>query len=463
MAQILVIDDDKSIIESFSVLFDGIHSVTGAYNGEEALEILKKQKIDLIFLDYRIPGEDGLKVLKKIKEVDSDVYVIIISGYGNFETIISSMSLGAYDYLEKPLDAEKIKIITRRALELKKVNSYVKLIKDTEFENYSLKMIIGSSEVMQEVFKNIGKLVNNDVTVLITGESGVGKELIAKAVHYNSPRRDEPFITVNCAGLTETLLENELFGHEAQAFTGARTQIRGKFEAAGEGTIFLDEIGDMPLSVQSHLLRVLQEREFQRLGGVRTIKVKARIITATNMNLLEQVKSGNFRKDLYYRINVATINVPPLRQRLEDIPLLVDHFIKKANKKLKKNIQGISKDALCKLQNYNWPGNVRELENIITNICINQQGNYIDSINTQGYNQIVDKKGNIFEDFINDYLKMCEKKENILPPMISTLEKELIKKVGKNVNYNKSEMARVLGISRVTLGKKLESLREHVN
>jgi len=297
MAQILVIDDDKSIIESFSVLFDGIHSVTGAYNGEEALEILKKQKIDLIFLDYRIPGEDGLKVLKKIKEVDSDVYVIIISGYGNFETIISSMSLGAYDYLEKPLDAEKIKIITRRALELKKVNSYVKLIKDTEFENYSLKMIIGSSEVMQEVFKNIGKLVNNDVTVLITGESGVGKELIAKAVHYNSPRRDEPFITVNCAGLTETLLENELFGHEAQAFTGARTQIRGKFEAAGEGTIFLDEIGDMPLSVQSHLLRVLQEREFQRLGGVRTIKVKARIITATNMNLLEQVKSGNFRKD----------------------------------------------------------------------------------------------------------------------------------------------------------------------
>jgi len=269
MDQILVVDDDKSIIESFQSLFRDLHVVLGAYNGREALDILGENKVDLVFLDYRIPGEDGLEVLKRIKKSDPDVYVIIISGYG-IETIIQAMASGAYEYIEKPLDAKKIIFITKHALEMRKATSYVKLIKDREIEEYSLKRIVGKSGVMQEVFKNIGRLVNNDVSILITGESGTGKELVARAIHFSSPKREEPFMAVNCSGLSETLLENELFGHEKQAFTGAESQKKGKFEVAGEGTIFLDEIGDIPLSIQSKLLRVLQEKEFHRLGGTRT-------------------------------------------------------------------------------------------------------------------------------------------------------------------------------------------------
>ena len=460
MAQILVVDDDKSIIESFRVLFEDIHNVIGAYNGDEAIKLISSEKVDLIFLDYRIPGMDGIETLKKIKKIDPEIYVIVISGYGDFETIIQSISYGAYDYIEKPLDVEKINLITKRALETKKVNSYVKLIKDSEKENYSLKSIIGKSQAMQNVFKIIGKLVNNDVTVLITGESGTGKELIARAIHYNGIRKDEPFIAVNCSGLTETLLDNELFGHEAQAYTGATTQKKGKFEAAGEGTIFLDEIGDMPLSIQSKLLRVLQEKEFHRLGGNRTIKLKARIITATNKDLVSEIKKGNFREDLYYRINVAHIEIPPLRERTEDIPYLVNHFIKKSNRKLRKYIKGISVDALNALQEYHWPGNVRELENIIMNVCINLQDNYIDSVIIPNYNNFDNSGGDIVGDFIDRYIKKYGSEDDLYRKLISRIEDALFKKIAKKVNNNKSVMSRILGLSRVTLQKKLQNYKD---
>ncbi len=260
MAAVLVIDDEKSIQKSFTQLFSNKFEVLNAYNGKEGLEILDSHEVDLVFLDYMMPGEDGLEILEKIKKKEPGIPVVMITAHGSFETIIKSTSLGAYDYLEKPLDIDKIEILAKRAVESRKICKYVNTIRAENIKNYNLKMIVGNSEPMQNVFKAIGRLVNNDVSVLVTGESGTGKELIAKALHYNGKRKNEPFVAVNCSGLTETLLDNELFGHEPQAFTGAVTMKSGKFEAAGEGTIFLDEIGDMPLNIQTKLLRVLQEK-----------------------------------------------------------------------------------------------------------------------------------------------------------------------------------------------------------
>ena len=361
MANILVIDDDKSILESFRALFKGKHRVLAAYNAREALASILENEIELVFLDYRLPGQDGLKVLESIRKLEPGLYVIVITGHGSFETIIRAMSLGAYDYVEKPLDIDKITILAKRALESRKMNAIVKVVTEEQAEFYSLNRIIGKSQVMQDIFKTIGLLVNNDVTVLISGESGTGKELIAKSLHYNSPRKNEPFMAVNCSGLTESLLDNELFGHEPQAFTGAYSQKKGKVEAAGEGALFLDEIGDMPLPIQAKLLRVLQEKEFQRLGGIRNIAMKARVIAASNKKLQEEVAAGRFRKDLYYRINVASLSVPPLRNRKDDIPLLSEHFIKEANRRLKKSITGLVAGTMEILTGYSWPGNVREL------------------------------------------------------------------------------------------------------
>jgi DNA-binding NtrC family response regulator len=455
MAQLLVIDDDRSIIDSFRILFEGTHSVIGAYNGTEALQELSEHKVDLIFLDYRLPGQDGLEVLNLIQDADPDACVVIISGYGNFETIIKSISLGAYDYIEKPLDSEKIRLVTERVLESRKISAYMKHIKDTEIDNYHLSHMIGKSVKMQEVFKAVGRLVNNDVSVLITGESGTGKELIAKSIHYNSPRKNDPFIAVNCSGITETLLNNELFGHEAQAFTGADSRKRGKFEAAGEGTIFLDEIGDMPYPTQSTLLRVLQEREFTRLGGTQTIRLKARIIAATNKNLLDEMKKNRFRQDLYYRVNVASIDLPPLRERKEDIPPLVDYFIQLNCKKIKKTIRGISDNALRTLECYDWPGNVRELENVLTNVCIHLQDNYIHSLSIPSFVSGGGKETDMYDEFVMKVLQSHEERKDLLKTMTSRLEERLIERVAEMTRGNKSQMAKILGISRVTLQKKL--------
>ncbi|MEJ2013807.1 MAG: sigma 54-interacting transcriptional regulator, partial [Anaerolineales bacterium] len=251
MAKILVVDDDRGVFESFSALFRGEHTVLGAYNGKEADKLLEENHVELIFLDYRLPGDDGLSVLKQIRSKMPDADIVMITAYGSLETIVQSIALGACDYLEKPLDAGKIRIITQRALGSRKMRHYVRVIQDEQLRTYDLTRVVGKSEIMQNVFKAIGRLVNNDITVLITGESGSGKELIARALHYNGNRKNEPFIAVNCSALPEALLENELFGHEAQAFTGATTQQAGKFEAAAEGTVFLDEIGDLPLSIQT--------------------------------------------------------------------------------------------------------------------------------------------------------------------------------------------------------------------
>ncbi len=327
MSTILVIDDEANIIKSFQSLLSSDHEVYGATNRQKALEFLSENRTDFVFLDYNLGGDNGLELMSEIKTIQPDLYITIISGQGDFELIINAMAQGSFDYLEKPLDIDKIQFLLKRAMKSKKLSRAVNLITDEQSSHYNLNRIIGKSIPMQEVFKKIGLLLNQDVSVLITGENGTGKELIARALHYNSNRKEEPFIAVNCSGLTESLLDNELFGHEKQAYTGADTRILGKFETAGEGTIFLDEIGEMPLTLQSKLLRVLQEREFHRLGGNRVITLKSRIITATNANLEKEVEDGRFRRDLFYRVNVARINVPSLRERKDDIPLLLNQFL----------------------------------------------------------------------------------------------------------------------------------------
>ena len=460
MAAVLIIDDEKSIQKSFTQLFKNKYEIFNAYNGKEGLEMLGSREVDLVFLDYMMPGEDGLEILEKIKEIEPGVPVVMITAHGSFETIIKSTSLGAYDYLEKPLDIDKIEIIAKRAVESRKISKYVKTIRDENIKNYSLKMIVGKSEPMQNIFKSIGRLVNNDVSVLVTGESGTGKELIAKALHYNSRRKNEPFVAVNCSGLTETLLDNELFGHEPQAFTGAHTMKSGKFEAAGEGTIFLDEIGDMPLNIQTKLLRVLQEREFQRLGGLKTIKLRARIIAATNRNLPEEVGKGSFREDLFYRISVAPLRLPPLRERTGDIPLLVDFFLGKASIKIGKRVTQVSETLMNNLIAHTWPGNVRELENLITSFCINAQGEILSSSDFPSVDIREGETGaekDYLTAIVDNYFKEHEGDENLLPSLYEIIEKKMIEKASEKYNNNKSMMAKKLGISRVTLQKKMSS------
>ena len=466
MATILIIDDEKSIQKSFTQLFSSKYEVLNAYNGKEGLDIISSNEVDLVFLDYMMPGENGLEILEKIKENEPGIPVVMITAHGSFETIIKSTSLGAYDYLEKPLDIDKIEILAKRAVESRKISKHINTIRAENIKNYDLKMIVGNSEPMQNIFKSIGRLVNNDVSVLITGESGTGKELIAKALHYNGKRKNEPFVAVNCSGLTETLLDNELFGHDPQAFTGAVTTKSGKFESAGEGTIFLDEIGDMPLNIQTKFLRVLQEKEFQRVGGLKTIKLRARIIAATNRNLSEEVEKGNFREDLFYRINIAPLRLSPLRERKSDIPLLVDFFLQKASLKIGKRVTGVSENLMKNLMNHSWPGNVRELENLITSFCINTQGEVLTSsdfptVDIREQDADLNSRSGRKEDFlgevINKYFDENRNSENLLPALYEEIEKKMIKKAAEKFNNNKSMMAKYLGISRVTLQKKMNS------
>lgn len=461
MPTILVIDDEVNIIRSFKSLLSPEYEVVGAPNRQKAVDCLLQNSVDFVFLDYNLGGQDGLELLKEIKNLQPDLYVAIISGQGNFELIIKAMALGAFDYLEKPLDIDKIQFLLKRAAKSRKLSHAISFMADEQSSQYNLNRIIGTSASMQEVFKQIGLLLNKDVTVLITGENGTGKELIARALHYSSNKKEEPFVAVNCSGLTEDLLDNELFGHEKQAYTGADSMMTGRFEAAGEGTIFLDEIGEMPMSLQVKLLRVLQEREFHRLGGNRSIELKARIITATNANLEKEVEEGRFRQDLFYRVNVARIRVPALRDRKEDIPLLLHHFVQEANSKLNKNIKGASEHTLAKLMEYNWPGNVRELENTITNMCINTHGDIIHSSAIPDYSDIAghpESSEDCLDRFISSYLDNNESGEGLLQPVIELVERKMIEQLQERLEGNKSRISTALGISRVTLAKKINHM-----
>jgi len=371
---ILIVDDETSVTKTLSVLLKRFGRVFTALTGKEGLDILRSTEIDLVLLDVKLPDISGMDVLKEIKALDDSAMAIMLTAVSDTKTAVQSMKFGAYDYITKPFDTAELRSLVSKALEKRS------LIKENRFLLWELSRmsgydsIIGDSQKMKHVYKMIEKAAASGCSVLIYGESGTGKELVARSIHQNSGRREKPFVAINCAGIPDSLLESELFGHEAGAFTGALDRKEGKFELANGGSIFLDEIGSMSFALQSKILRVLQERkdgtkEIERIGSSSSVVVDVRVISATNLDLMAAVKDGKFREDLYYRLNVLPIDLPPLRDRTEDIPLLAAYFLEKYNRSLNKNIAGFDDEAMDAMMSYNWPGNVRELKNIIERVA----------------------------------------------------------------------------------------------
>jgi two-component system NtrC family response regulator len=364
--KILIIDDEPAQVQALAgFLKKKGYDIQSALNGRQGLQQIERQTIDLVITDFRLPDIDGVEVLKRVQAINPDIDVIMMTAFGSVESAVEAMRAGAVDYLMKPIDLDQLELVLARALEHKQLVSENRLLREQLAERFKFEQIISVSEAMEVALNIAGRAASSKATVLITGESGTGKELIARAIHQASPRKDAPFVAVNCAALAENLLESELFGHEKGAFTGADRLRKGRFELAEKGTLFIDEVGEMPLTTQVKLLRVLQEQTFERVGGTESIKVDIRIVAATNRNLEEMIEAGRFRDDLYYRLNVVRIHIPPLRQRKADIPLLVDYFLKKYATENKKNIVSVSREAMDQLMKYEYPGNVRELENII--------------------------------------------------------------------------------------------------
>ena len=452
MAKILVIDDDPQIRELLNVnLKEMGHNVLLVDNGKKGLEIVDTENPELVICDLILPDLNGIKILEEIKEYNPKIQVILITAYYDMSSIIKAMQKGSFDYLQKPLDFDQLRIKITRALEIQSVSEQLDAYITEDSEVYQLEnSLIGRTLSMQEIAKYIGQLSSNRVSVLLQGESGTGKELIAKIIHYTGISKDKPFIAVNCSGLSENLLESELFGHEKGAFTGAIKSKKGKFELAHDGTIFLDEIAELSINLQAKLLRVLQEREFERVGGEETIPMKARIIAASNKNLEKLVEEGNFREDLYYRLRVFTITMPPLRERKEDIPLLVVHFLKKINKELHKSVKKVPIKVMEKLQDHFWPGNVRELENTLKQAVVLSNSDVLLSENILlGPDTVISVKEDCYEGTLS----------------LAEVEKRHILKVLENVKGDKNKASTILGISKPTLYSKIEkyNLTETIN
>lgn len=457
MNKILVVDDQKSVCYSLRrYLQSEGYYVSTALKGEEALLLINNMNPDLVIMDVRMPEMDGLEVLKKIKEHDPKIQVIMMTAFSTTEKAICAMKLGAYDFITKPFNNDDLHLRIKDALKTKKLMQEVVIF--DEIRDYdSEEKIVGKSPQMLEIYKQIGRVAQTETPVLIIGESGTGKELIARAIYHYGNRINRPFLAINCSAIPEQLLEAEIFGYERGAFTGAEFRRPGKFEQCNTGTIFFDEIGDMPLSLQPKILRVLENGEVQRLGGTETIKTDVRIISATNKNLENLINEGKFREDLYYRINVVSIKVPPLRERKGDIPALVHYFIRKHNKKIGKDIRGITSATLEKLKSYSWPGNVRELENAIQRAMIFCPGNYISVEHLHGFHEEKFSDHNL-DKLIEEIAKLVIRNKclYLFDEVVKKVEIELIKKALELTDGNQVQAARLLGISRNTLRKKLE-------
>jgi DNA-binding NtrC family response regulator len=364
--RILVVDDEMIVCESCKrILEEDGYEVEIALGGKEAFEKMKENPFDIVITDLKMPGIDGMEVLRTLRKEYPDVFVIMITGFSTVETAVEAMKLGAFDYIPKPFTPDEVSIVVKKAIEKKSLLLENIYLRQELQEKYGFHNIVGKSKKMQEIYRIIAKVANTDSTVLIYGGSGTGKELIARAIHFNSPRREKQFVPVDCAVLSENLLESELFGHVRGSFTGAVTTKPGLFEVADGGTVFLDEVGNISLSIQAKLLRVLQEREFTPVGGTKAKKVDIRLIAATNKDLEKMIQEESFREDLYYRLNIVPVTLPPLKERQEDIPLLAVHFLKKYAEEMGKTVKGFTPEAMEKLMKYPWPGNVRELENVI--------------------------------------------------------------------------------------------------
>ena len=457
MNKILVIDDEKFITWS---LKQGLekegYDVTTSGSGEEGLEIFKSETPDITLLDVHLSGMDGIKTLELIKELDKDALVIMITAHGGVEGAVKAIKLGAYDYIEKPFDLDRIKILIKKALETVTLKKEVRQLRGEQQEKYSFEKIAGYSESMQKMIALARKIAGSDATtVLIQGESGVGKDLMAKTIHYNSARTDKPFIEVTCTALPETLVESELFGYEKGAFTDAKVAKKGLFELAEGGTIYLDEIGDMKPSTQAKILRVVEEHTFKRIGGLKDIKVDLRIIAATNKDLGKAVKEGNFREDLYYRLKVIPIYVPPLKERKEDIIPLIMHFAAVFGKEIKKEVKGITPEVEELLMNYPWPGNIRELKNIVERLCILGSGNVIDlqylpaEIADYSHKPITKEE----EGKTGEEVQLALPKGGI---SLEDLEKDFIRQALQMANGNQTKAAKLLRLTRDALRYRMQ-------
>ncbi len=452
---LLVVDDERGIRESLKWVFKDEYEVLLAKDGREALQAVEDKSPALILLDILLPDISGLEILKRVKEEDRSLPVIMITATKTVKNAVEAMKLGADDYIIKPFDLEELRIIVRKALNTQELAREVETLRSEVNRTYGFENIVGKSKQMSEIFKVVRQVAGSKTTVLVTGESGSGKELISRAIHHQSSRKHKPFVTINCAAIPESLIESELFGHERGAFTGAYARKIGRFEMAHTGSLFLDEIGELSLSTQAKILRFLEEKEFTRVGGAKNIKVDVRLITATNRRLEESIKQGTFREELYYRINVVPIDVPPLRNRKEDIPLLAHHFMKKYHDENQKGPSNISKEAMDLLLSYDWPGNVRELENLIERVM---------ALSTADTIKPEDLPVNVRENVRINSLKdavLCG--EISLTEAVQEFERDIIIDGMRRTNYVQSQAANKLGISRRILKYKLDKLKIDLN
>jgi len=450
LRSVLIVDDEVGVRESLKMILKKEYEVFLAKDAEEAFSKIKEQSPDVILLDIILPGLDGLRVLERIKQNDPDSIVIMITATNTAKTAVEAMKLGAYHYVTKPFDNDELRLIISRSLSEKALKQELLFRREEMDKSFDFEKIIHKSNVMKDIFKVVKQIADSKSTALIMGESGTGKELISRAIHYNSNRKNYPFVTINCAAIPETLIESELFGHEKGAFTNAIEKKLGRFEVAHQGTLFLDEIGELSLATQAKILRFLEEKEFNRVGGSKTMKVDVRLITATNKDLNQLIKKGNFREDLYYRINVVPIVIPPLRDRKEDIPLLIDHFINKFNVENNKNVKGFNKEAIELMMQYEWPGNVRELENLVERVIALTSAEYIPLSELPLSFKNIPKTNGLKESVLDGKVSFIQAEEEF--------EREVILDALKRTNHIQSHAAEILGISRRILKYKMDKL-----
>ncbi|MBW2118827.1 MAG: sigma-54-dependent Fis family transcriptional regulator [Deltaproteobacteria bacterium] len=451
METILIVDDEKNYLVVLEALLgpEGYEIVT-TDNASDALRSVRESDLDLVITDMKMPGMSGMELLEECKKIRPELPVIMMTAYGTIEMAVEAMKKHAYDYITKPFNNDELKLIIKKGLENYRLTKENRRLSEALSDRYKYGNIIGKSKSMLRIYDLIGKVAQSRASVFITGPSGTGKELIAKAIHYNSPRKDRPFISINCGALTETLLESELFGHEKGAFTGAVAMKKGRFEVADGGTLFLDEVGDMPAPLQVKLLRVLQEMEFERVGGTRIIKVDVRILSASNRNIKEDVANNLFREDLFYRLNVMDIKVPPLRERVDDIPLLVKHFIEKYRGDKGKNKIELRPEAWKALYTYTWPGNVRELENVIERAVVLNPGGIIVPEDLPGEVAGAEAEFDV-ERFVPPNMP--------LPTALEQIEEKLIKRALAQSNNVQAHAAKMLGITKSLIQHKMKKYK----
>ncbi len=465
MPRILVVDDEPSVLSLFARVFekDGFEVCTES-DGASALDVISKQSPDLAMLDVLLPDMTGLELFRRVQQCDAKLPVVFITGGGSSDTAIEAMQMGALDYLVKPLDLSQVRAVVKQGLEVRRLMSEpVALTHDISPTTSGKSVLVGRCPAMQEVYKAIGRVASQNVTVLIRGESGTGKELVARALYQHSTRQAGPFMAVNCAAIPEALLESELFGHEKGSFTGADRQHIGKFEQCNGGTLFLDEIGDMSLPLQSKMLRVLQDQQFERVGGGKTIQTDVRIIAATNRDLEKMVQSQQFRGDLFYRLNGYSIDLPSLRERGDDLLLLIDFYLTRANSETGRDVRGLSPEAVDLLRRHTWSGNVRELQSVIKQAVLQTTGQVIladflpRSIRTQPRDAPGQQPGaNYWSSFVAERLR--DGTEQLYDEALARMEAEVISRVLNHTLGNQVEAARILGITRTTLRTKMKNL-----